>query len=276
MSGIRPKAKFYITGKKPGRRRRIVIAAAAVMLICGGGLYWLWHSGWPQQQAERLADAGLQMTAQAGFSLEEISVEGRQYTDKAAVMAALQAKRGMPIMAIDPASMLERLQALPWLSSAMVERRLPHTLYIRLIERQPVARWQYRNQIQVIDMDGKTLPARADDFARLPLIVGEGAAERAVDLLAELAAYPNLQKQLHAAVHVGNRRWDLALESGITIRLPEANEASGLKRLAALMDDHEILSRDIVAIDLRQNDRQIIERSPGSEKDKPAISVPKI
>lgn len=270
MSRVKPKARLYATGRKPPPKRRLpglgrIGMMLAVMLIAGGSATFAWRVGWPQQQVMRLADAAFQTTARAGLALHDVVVEGREFTGADELMAALQVRRGMPILAFDRASALQRLEQLPWLSGVVIERRLPDMLYVRLQERQPMARWQIRNRVHVIDRDGKAiLPASAQNFTDLPLVVGEGAADHALDLVIALAAHPKIHDILRAATRIGNRRWDLTLTPGVTVRLPEAPPAEGLKRLATLMEEQQILARDITAIDLRIIGRTAIERASGN------------
>lgn len=267
MPSVKAKPKFYGTSGRRAKRlglHRLGIGLVVVLATVGGGIF-SWHVGWPQQQAARLADAAYQFTGHAGFTINDIIVEGRTNADRAEVLAAMQVKRGMPILAVDRDAMLQRLERMPWLAAVTIERRLPHTIYVRLHERRPLARWQYQNRVQVIDREGKPLPPAAPrDFAQLPLVVGEGAAENAMDLLASLEPYPKISQVLRAAVRVGGRRWDIILEPGVTVKLPEGEEAEGLKRLAALIDEQQILTRDVTGIDLRADDRWVVERAPGS------------
>jgi len=54
---------------------------------------------------------------------------------------------------------------------------------------------------------------------------------------------------------VGERRWNLRLKNGIDVRLPESDVAPALERLVALDREKNLITRDIVAIDLRLADR---------------------
>lgn len=280
MSGVKPKARLYVSGRRPKRwpLHRLGLTLVGVLTLGFGGIF-LWQVGWPQRQAARLIDAAYQHTGNMGFKLDDIIVEGRHYADRNDVLNAMQVKRGMPILAIDRSAMLQRLENIPWLDDVTIERRLPHTLYIQLHERQPLARWQFQNRVQVIDLEGKPLqPAAPRDFAELPLVVGEGAAENAIDLLVFLETYPKIKQILRAAVRVGGRRWDLILEPGVTAKLPEGQEDEGLKRLADLIETQQILTRDVTGIDLRADDRWVVERAPGSNggNAKTAAGAPKI
>jgi cell division protein FtsQ len=75
-----------------------------------------------------------------------------------------------------------------------------------------------------------------------------------------LATAPPLMKRVRAAVWVGGRRWNLRLDDGIDIRLPEENAQTAWTRLATLERDKQLLSKDIIAIDLRIQDRLVVRR----------------
>lgn len=269
MSRVKSKSKLYASKRKtakPAPSFRRLSGLFAVLVVLGLAVIFSWRVGWPQRQWNNAMGAVYAASARMGFALDDVIVEGRNYTDKDDIMEALQVTHGMPILAVDSGTALDRLERLPWLHGASIERRLPGTLYVRLLERQPLARWQYQNRVHVIDHDGKPiLPASARDFADLPLVVGEGADAHALDLTNALTPYPALQKMLHAAVRVGERRWDLILEPNIRVRLPEERPEDGLKRLADLMQNQQILSRNLVAIDLRINGRTILERAQDSD-----------
>lgn len=264
MSRVKIKAKLYSGSRRPRQwQRHAAIAAVAVLCLGSGAL--LWRSGWPQRQAQAMGQSLITATARLGFSLQSVTIEGRERTNRADLLQALQTERGMPTLALDQKQMAARLQQLPWVASATLERRLPNALHVHIAERQPLALWQHQNQVRLIDRDGVPVDGvNIKDFATLPVVVGNGAPERAYDLLAVLADYPAIQKVTRAAICVGARRWDLQLEPGVIVRLPEGREAEGLQKLATLINDPQILSRAVQAVDLRLPDRMIIERPPGA------------
>src|SRR6266540_4233896 len=75
---------------------------------------------------------------------------------------------------------------------------------------------------------------------------------------------------------VGERRWNLRLKNGIDVRLPESDVAPALERLVALDREKNLITRDIVAIDLRLADRVTVRLTDAAaqarmdaSKDKP-------
>ncbi|MFQ5774243.1 MAG: cell division protein FtsQ/DivIB [Kiloniellaceae bacterium] len=243
-------------------RRRAAAAALLAVALGGGG--WLWLSGWFGRQATAAGHAVLAATARAGLKVDDVLVEGRDRTRRSAILEALGVARDAPILAFDPHAAKRRLEALRWVREATVERRLPDVVFVRLIEREPLALWQNRGRLAVIDRRGAVVPgARPEAFAQLPLLVGEDAPKYALDLIAMLESEPDLRSRVAAAVRVRGRRWNVRLEGGIDVRLPEDDPAAAWAQLARIQREHGILERDVVAIDLRTPDRLVVRTAPG-------------
>lgn len=204
-------------------------------------------------------------TAAAGFAVDNILVEGRLNSDADVLRAVLNVERGDPIFAFDPAEAKEMIERISWVREAHVERRLPDTIYIGIVERQPMALWQNKGKIRVIDADGVTLTdALRRRFDDLPIIVGEDAPAKAPALLANIAAEPLVRERLEAATYVSDRRWDLKLKSGITVKLPEKDTGLALRRLAAAQEEDGLMDRDLTVIDLRDTSRITVRTRPGA------------
>jgi cell division protein FtsQ len=230
--------------------------AALVVLA----LLWLGLSGWYGRQIDDMARAAVRLSQKAHFAVSDILVEGREHTGKDELFGALGVQQDMPIFAFRPSAAIERLQQLPWVARAVVERRLPGTIYVSLVERVPLARWQNGAKTVVIDREGKELAnASPEAFAHLPLVVGESAPAKTESLLKELKLFPGILRIMKAAVRVGERRWNLHLQPGTVARLPEDGTLEALQRLDGLMRDQKILERSVEAIDLRFPGRFILE-----------------
>jgi cell division protein FtsQ len=236
-------------------------ALAALALVGAGG--WAWSSGWAGKQWAEFTHATLDMSADAGLALREVLVQGRGRTSQAELMTALDLRLGAPILALDPETLRTRLEALPWVARASVERRLPDTLFITVEEREPLALWQHEGEIALIDRGGTVIPhATLGDFAGLPMVVGDGANLHAAELTALLAQDAEMAARVIAAVWVGNRRWNIRLDNGVDVRLPEGNGAAAWSELAALQREHGLIDRDLTAIDMRQPDRLVVRLTP--------------
>ena len=245
------------------RRARFAAAGAGSLVVIGLG--WLLVDGWYGRQMAAIGDGLYAASASAGLSVQDVLVEGRTRTPSKAILATLGLARGAPILSFDPHAAKIRLESLPWVREAMVERRLPETVYLRLSEREPLALWQYEGKLAVIDRTGQVIAgAPAADFATLPVVVGEDAPRTAEALLRVLDSEPELRVRVAAAIRVQGRRWNIRLDDGIDIRLPETNPAAAWAELARLQREHEVLQRDVVTIDLRLPDRLVVRTAPGA------------
>jgi cell division protein FtsQ len=103
-------------------------------------------------------------------------------------------------------------------------------------------------------------------FISLPLVVGKGADSRARDFLALLDRYPQVRAVTKAAVLVGERRWNLRLNDGLDVRLPENDVGNALATLSRLDQEDHLFSRDITAIDMRLPDRLTVRLSEDAAK----------
>jgi cell division protein FtsQ len=280
---LRGRGVQRLRGATARRPRRRTIARGlyrigrwiGVPLLISGGVYGVVQlRGTPLGQSllQRATDEIVQSSGLLGLTVADIKVEGRETTDRETILTALAAGPGTPIFAVNLMRAKDQLEALPWVRTAVVERRLPGTLYVRLVERKPLALWQHGGKLELIDRGGEVIPVvRLDRFAKLPLVVGEGAASHAAELFEMLASDPELASRVTAAIRVGDRRWNLRLDNAIDVLLPADEAASAWSQLARLERSSAILKREVLTIDLRLPDRLVLRVSPEPSKE-PAIS----
>ena len=72
---------------------------------------------------------------------------------------------------------------------------------------------------------------------------------------------------MHDAVLVAGRRWDLHLDNGVTVKLPEKGVREALAQLVKLNSEKQLLARDVVVIDLRLPDRVTVRLPEGRSLD---------
>ena len=198
----------------------------------------------------------------AGLGIETILITGAEETSQSRIIEALGIGDGGSLLTFGAYAARERLQALPWIKSAAVRKLYPGTIQVQVKERQAFALWQRRGEIVMIDRSGKEIERFSDErFAGLPLVVGKGANKRAAVLLEMVAAHSVVATRFRAAVLVANRRWNVHLDNGMDLRLPENDPEMALDRVARLDAQRQLLSRDITTVDLRLPDRLIVRLS---------------
>jgi len=248
------------------RHMRGVLVLLLAVLATGGG-WRLWDSGWVPSTIDRAKWKLIAVSVDAGFKVNEILVVGRRETMQKDLLAAVRLVRGAPILAFDLGAAQKRVEALPWIKTATVERMLPDTVLLTVKEREPMALWQHKGAFALIDNDGEViLKTGLDRFSDLLVVVGKDAPKHASDLLEALATQPELMTMVKAAVRVGGRRWNLRLKGDIDVRLPEDNAAAAWTRLAEYEKTHQVLERDVRILDLRMPDRLIVRKPPRPAK----------
>jgi cell division protein FtsQ len=261
--------------KRPGRlrlwlRRNRGLARPAALGLAGvaalAGAVALWRAAEPGRALSGWPERAVALTAAWGLAVQEITVEGRRNAPGPLLLEASGLARGMPILAVSPALVRERIEAIPWVAQAIVQRRLPGRVHIAIVEREAFALWQRQGRFALIDRAGTViLENDVAPFAGLPLVVGAGAARVAAPLLDEIARFPEVKLRVTAAIRVGERRWNLRLASGADVMLPEGAEAAAIERLAALHRDQGLLDRSLAAIDMRLPDRLVLRPQPAPE-----------
>lgn len=226
-------------------------------------------------KAERAAGTAV---GHAGFTVSGYQIVGLNHMNRKLVDAVVTdelhraadeaASTKAPEALVNVAEIRDRLLAYGWVKDARVSRRLPDTLVIDVVERSPAALWQNQGQLALIDSDGVVLDrVQLDKMPDLPLLIGPGANGKEGQLGRIMADVPTLKPQLASATWVGDRRWDLAFQSGETVALPEGENPAkdALTKFARLDKQSGLLGRGIVRFDLRVPGKMIVRlpRAPG-------------
>ncbi|MEM8775845.1 MAG: cell division protein FtsQ/DivIB [Pseudomonadota bacterium] len=164
---------------------------------------------------------------------------------------------------IDLEAVREMIVALPAVADATIRLRRGGVLLAQVVERTPAALWRSRRGLVIVDMEGVVIGdlhwrgQRPD----LPVVAGDGANAEIGEALALHRAAAPLYSRLRGLVRVGERRWDIVLDRGQRIMLPEDRPTQALERVIVLNDLQELLERDLVAVDLRLASRPTIRMS---------------
>jgi cell division protein FtsQ len=265
----RPSRWKLLWRRQRRRLRTLLMLTPAAIILLGIGIVLLHAAG--RAGAVSFRDRIGTITASAGLRVKHIEIDGRINTPQPALDTAIGIAAGAPILGFSVTEARARLETISWVQNATVERLLPDTIFVSLVERRPFAIWQNQGKFSLIDRDGKPVPDQdVGAFGALPLVVGAGAAEAAAALLDALDQYPMLKTHVVAAVRVGERRWNLHLTSGGDVLLPEsmANSAvpAALHRLADLQQVNSLLDRPLQVVDLRLPDRMVLRPQPGEPK----------
>ena len=134
---------------------------------------------------------------------------------------------------------------------------------MKLSERAAYAIWQHGQELSLIEKSGSVIaPLRDNKFSALPLVVGRDAETAAASIEDAFAKWPDVKARVKAYVWVSGRRWDLHMDNGVVVKLPEDDLDQALATLSKFNKEQQLLERDIAAVDLRLPDRTTIQLTP--------------
>ncbi|MCG5475230.1 MAG: cell division protein FtsQ [Sinorhizobium fredii] len=230
------------------------VAAAAFLLATG--LYGMSLGGHTQNFAQA-------STTAAGFAIEDVRVSGNEQTSEIDILQQLGLDGTTSLVALDIAEARRLIGELPWVESVTVRKIYPVTIEVNLKERQAFGIWQHGSDLSLIERSGSVIaPLRDNKFAALPLFVGRDAETAAATFYDEFSRWPEFRSRVKAFVRVSGRRWDLRLDNGVVVKLPEKDVARAMRVLAGMEEGHQLLERDIAAVDLRLEDRTTVQLTP--------------
>ncbi|MGX7873524.1 cell division protein FtsQ/DivIB [Mesorhizobium sp. ORM6] len=235
---------------------RFSVAIMSAVLLASSGAYGAYLGG----HADGIVQS---ITARTGFAVDQVKVVGNHQTSEIDILDRLELDGWTSLIGFDAEAARARISSLPWIEVAAVRKVYPHTLEVRVEEREAFALWQQGNALSVIEKDGAVIaPFSGGKQVLLPLLIGADAPAKAPDFLAKVERYPDLASRIKGYIRVGERRWDLKLDNGITVKLPEDDEDQALAELVKMDHEKGLLSRDIAAVDMRLTDRLVVQLTP--------------
>jgi len=134
----RVRARRIAVRRAKGRKRLIWVAIAAAVVL--------------------LLVRALAVLASSLFDVRTVDVQGAVYTDPAQLSSIVDDVRGDPILLVDTRQIERQLEGIAWVESARVSTKFPHTVFIDVRERKPIATFAGSDgKYRVVDRDGRVL-----------------------------------------------------------------------------------------------------------------------
>ncbi|TVP74363.1 MAG: hypothetical protein EA339_00525 [Rhodobacteraceae bacterium] len=183
-----------------------------------------------------------------------------------ALRAMLEPQLPKSSFRLDLDALRREVEALDWVRSADLRLLADGVLGLTIHERRPVVLWRSENGLELLDAEGIRVAYVLSREYRpdLPLIAGAGANTEIREALDLLEAATPLGPRALGLVRMGERRWDVVLDRGQRIKLPETGALAALERVIALEQAQDLLSRDLITADLRNPSRPVLQLSPGA------------
>lgn len=219
------------------------------------------HRFFGDQRASMMAA----LSAQPEFAISSLRLSGASEDLSYAIAEVVDLPSGASSLSINVADVQRRVSGIAAVKSARVTFGSGGALEISVVERHAAAIWRDgEDLLWLLDREGVAIGRAVSriGYPDLPLVLGEGADAVVAEALDVFASVPDLQPRVRALVRVGQRRWNVSLDRGLTILLPAEDPSSALSRVMAWHYGDDVLDRDLAAIDMRIADRPTLRMTP--------------
>lgn len=231
------------------------------VVVAGAATVWLSDADRRESLNLAVNDLRREIATRPEFMVSAMTVDGASQGTSEDIRDILSLSFPTSSFDLDLPAIRERVEELPAIASVAVRVRPGGILELNVAERTPVVVWRTHEGLTLVDPEGNvTGPAisRAA-HAQMPLIAGEGAEHHVQEALRLFSAAAPLADRVIGLVRVGERRWDLVLDRGQRIKLPERGAVEALDRVVALNHAEELLERDIKVVDMRLAHRPTVQ-----------------
>lgn len=245
----------------PKRLGVMFISAALMAGVAVMGAVWI--GGSLLDARETFADIADTQAAKMGFGVKSVVVGGVAGERADQVRAAVLPPDRHSLFSASPEDVKARVEKLEWVEKVTVQRIWPSSLRIDVTRRQAFALWKQGPEAQVIGADGAQVThAKWNDYAGLPIVVGDNAGPQASSILSLIDRQPALRARFVSATRVGDRRWDIKLKSGAIVALPAENTIAAVDTLGDLQARYALLDKPVARLDMRQPGRLVVRAAP--------------
>jgi cell division protein FtsQ len=112
------------------------------------------------------------LTTDARFEVQKLSVSGLKHVEENQVLAKAGFEVGTNVFRVKLDKIRERVEELPWVRYATVERVLPDKIIIKISEREPIGLGRINGEVFQFDADAKILDPDPETPASFPILDG--------------------------------------------------------------------------------------------------------
>ena len=224
------------------------------------GTIWLSDKDRQQKLSLAVADIRQQIETRPEFMVKLLAVEGASQSTEENIREIFPYEFPASSFDLELDEVQKLIADLPAVADASVRIRQGGVLVAEVTERKPVALWRNREGLGVVDIEGVVVHrvVNRSEHAALPVVAGEGADKHLPQALDILRAAGPLGARVKGLVRMGERRWDVVLDRGQRILLPEEEPVRALERVIVLNQVQDMLERDLAAVDMRLAERPTI------------------
>ena len=190
-------------------------------------------------------------------TVRNISVSAdSKYSDLTPMVAAVGVSPGTLAYSVNLELVNERLLNTPGVRESAVRRTPNGNLSIKLRLYHAVAGWTDGTYYYPLSADG-TVVNHPSEEQKPGVVMFRGQMPNDISDITKAAT--NLIGELDYLEWIDGRRWNIITNGGITVMLPEEEPTAAIASLVVLNKKHNILSKKLTTIDMRDNARILVK-----------------
>lgn len=235
--------------------RWIVTTVLPVCAVATLATMWFIQPAQQQKLTGVVAQVRAQVEARPEFQIRQMAITGASPVLADAIRERLALNFPVSWFHLDTVAIHDNVVALDAVAEARVTVELGGALHVDVRERQPAVLWRRADGVEILDDTGHRIAFidRRDGRADLPLITGDGADAAVPEALMLFDAAKPIAVRVRALTRQGERRWDVVLDRGQVIQLPEIEPKVALERVIAMQQTMDLLARDVPVVDVRNS-----------------------
>ena len=188
-----------------------------------------------------------------GFTINNIQILGIKNIPKETIIKIVNNENKSNILNVNLLNIYNNLRNNDWVEELYIERVLPNTIKISIIEKEAIGIWQYEMSNKLITKNGEIIStANINKFKiDLPIIHGNDANKNANSILKILETNKVLTKNIWSLDYINNRRWNLHFKQGIIVLLPSEGVLRAWNEIIKLQKNYDVLNLGLTELDLR-------------------------
>lgn len=244
--------------------RTVVRVGLPIALVLGGAGIYLSEDARVEEINLAIMDVRKQIESRPEFAVKLMAIDGAgtEIAEDIREILAID----FPISSFDLSldEIRETILQLPAIADASVRIKPGGVLQVDLVERVPVILWRSAQGLVLLDEKGLYVGEAEGRLHHvdLPVVAGAGVEDAVPEARRILAATGPLSERVRGLERIGERRWDLVLDRGQRILLPEDNPVQALERVLVLNQSQDMMARDLAHVDMRIAARPTIRMNP--------------
>ena len=249
--------------------RKLVRVGAPMSLAFLLGISYFGNEARQQAIAAWVVDARDSIETRPEFMVKAMAIDGASDALRGHIREVMPVDLPISSFDLDLEAMRAQVETLAAIKRVDIRIKAGGFLQVNVEERIPAIIWRGPDGLELLDESGHrvALLEQRRDRPDLPIIAGEGANEVVSEALALIDTAQPISDRLLGLVRISETRWDVVLDRGQRIMLPEMAAGAALDRVIALNEAQDLLKRDVARIDFRNAQRPTLRLTAAAMDD---------